>query len=213
MKHRFVSTVVDASTATDVQPGDWNDEHVGQWTGSTGVFPEVLSRDFNSVVSSNSTALTTAFSYSVPARALGTNRMVRLTAFGDFVVGSTVTNTHSYHFLYGAANRWSDITANLPTVQTSGIWEMKAHVAAMGTSDSRRLWGELWVTSAAAATTGIGEVAQPGAASMKTVIAFGSSANFAITTGAPEAVALRFNWANVNSSFSWRKRYAMLELV
>lgn len=214
MKHRFVSTVANGSTATDIQPiRDWNDDHVGQWTGATGVTPEVLVRDANSVVSSNSSAVSTAFTHNIPARSLGTNRMVRLSAFGDFVIGSTVTNTHNYHLFYGAANRWSDVTANIAALQATGVWQMIANVAAMGTSASRRLWGELWLTSAAAATTGTGDVAVAGAGAMKSVFAFASSGNFTVTTGVAETIALRFNWAVANSSFSWRKRYAVLELV
>ena len=214
MKHRFVSTVADGSTATDVQPGDWNDEHLSQWGGTTASIPEVLARDANAVISSNSSALTTGFSFAVPARALGVNRMLRLNVFGDYSVGSTVTNTFNYFLLHGGANRWGDVSANQAAVQATGVWQVTASVMAMGTSGSRRMWGQMWDSSAAAAgTTGIGDIGAVGAAAMRRVAMFGSSSVFTVTTGVAETIALRFNWAVANSSFSWRKRYAMLELI
>lgn len=213
VKHAFNSTVADGSSAGDVRPSNWNDAHVGTVTGSSNAVPEVLTRVFN-VVSSNSSAAVSLINYSVPARTLGTNRMLRFTAYCDVTFGTTaVANNYQIEVFHGGSSRWKDTTSTLAAVGAIAPLTLSACVAALNSSGSRRVWGEILQTSGTAGVFGLGDLTAVGAAARRHMAGFASSASYTITTGAAETLQITFNWTAANSSLSMAMRYGTLELI
>ena len=215
MRHQFVDTSAAATTAGEVQSSNWNADHQGSVAASTSAIPEVLTRTFN-VVSSNSTAVVDLTSYSVPARTLGINRMLRWTAIGTRKQGSTATvGTHRMDVLHGGSSRWADITvAEAVAAGTSQPWFAEVLVGAVNSSGTRFIVGQTGYSSqAGSATFGIGDLSRIGAGGFRMIGQYGSSATFTITTGAAEVFAVKFNWVNLNSSREFKMYYSVLELI
>ena len=213
--HVFVSGVAAGTTATDVRSTDWNAGHQGNVSGTTSAIPEVLTRTFN-IESSNTSAISTFVSYNVPARTLGTNRMLRWTWWGQARNVSTVTNpTFTLNYLHGGVSIWRDLSVGdvNPVSTTPRIVAGQFTIVAINSSGTRSGGGWIVYSSHTAPTFGLGDVLAVGAGSARTINSIGSSATFTITTGVVETFAMQFNWASANSSRSFDYRYGALELI
>ena len=214
IKHAFASGVADGTTAGDVRTTHWNADHVGSISGSTAAIPEVLTRVF-SITSSNTAAATTLVNYAVPARTLGTNRMLRWTMMADVLSGSSLTsNGYTMEVFHGGSSRWKDTFSSMAAV--SAVRKpllMQIDVAALNSSGTRSMSGFIMLSSVAAATFGLGDVAGVGAASVRAMNVIGSSATFTVTTGVAENFVVQHTWLLANSSLSFRMHYGVLELI
>lgn len=214
IRHSFVPTSVAGSTDMDINTSDWNTDHVGSIANSTSAIPEVLTRVFD-VTSSNTSAVSTFLNFSVPARTLGTNRMLRWTMRANAIVGSTAAvNSFNIEYQYAGSSRWKDLYTS--QAAASAVPQCLFHqicIAALNSSGTRIFSGMSWLSSRAVATTGIGDFGTAGAAALMNINSIGSSVTFTITTGATETFIGQFNWSGANSSLSFRMFYGILELI
>lgn len=213
--HVLNSGVADGSTTAEVRPSNWNADHQGSISASTASIPEVLTRVF-SITSSNTSAISTLVNYSVPARTLGINRMLRFTAVGDVLVGTTaVLNGAVFTVSHAGSSRFVDTLTTVAAAQTiRGSWRLQTIVAAVNSSGTRFLNGQICQSSGGtAATFGIGDLSQNAAGGLLNISQFASSGTFTITTGVAEAFVVQRNWSAANSSLSFVMQYGVLELI
>ena len=215
LTHQFVSAVSTVgTTATDVNADDWNDQHWSTLTNSVTAFPEVLLRS-SAFITSNTSVAANIINYSIPARSLSSNRMVRWTGVADVLHGTTaVANNYQLEVRHGGSSRWKDTMTTIAAAETvTRALRMQIHVAATGTSGGRYLWGTLKGSSVAAGAFGLGDFGAVGANGWVQDVQLRSSATYTVTTGAAENITVAFNWVAANSSLSFRFRYGILELV
>ena len=212
--HAFVSAVTDGSTTTEIRPSNWNAGHISTVTNSSLVFPEVLSRVTFSAATSNTSAISTLINYIVPARLLSSNRMLRWTMFADLLRGTTAVINNFGLEIFDNSSRWKSTASTLADALTtdSGLL-MRTYIAALGTSGNRKMWSEIWLSSANGGTFGIGDITALNFGSLRALAWPQSSVVYTVTTGAASTFIVQFNWLAANSSLSFRMRYNVLELI
>ena len=212
--HQFVSAVAAGSTVTDVLSTNWNADHWSTWTNSTATFPETFATTGAGITSSNSSAVSTFVSFVIPARALSSNRMLHLTAFGDYLVGTTaVVNNWNMQVTLNSS-RWVDSITTLAAVGAARQLVMvDVYVAALNSSATLMLWGTLLVSSTNVAPFGVGRINIVGYSGSFSNVMFRSSATFTVTTGAASTLSIQFNWTNANSSLSFTHRSYFIEYI
>ena len=214
ISHQFVSAVADGTTLTEVRSTHWNATHWSTLTNSATAFPEVLLRT-SAFITSNSSVAVNIINFSIPARSLTSNRMVRWTGVADVLHGTTaVANNFQLEVRHGGSSRWKDTMTTIATAETvTRALLMEINVAATGTSGGRYLWGTLRQSSTPAGVFGLGDFGQTAAAGFVHDVHLRSSNGYTVTTGAAENITVAFNWVAANSSLSFRFRYGILELV
>jgi hypothetical protein len=157
----------------------------------------------------NTVVETAIFTGSVPAGALGTDRMVRLTLYGDYLNNSAAGKTVTFRVKYGATTLWGDIspslTGNDPLRRT---WQIELALGAQGASNVQVLSGRAAMTS-----TGVGSVAGIGTlAGTPTFdqLFYGSAAE---DSTAAKTLAVTVQHSAAVSTVSIRRQYAALELL
>ena len=215
--HQFVSAASTVgSTATDVNVDDWNVDHWSTLTNSTKAFPEILQRSTKIGPTSNSSVAVVLSSYLVPARALGTDRILHCTLWGQITLGSTVTNGIRLEVAYNTS-RWADLALNILAVQAIAPWCMETWVYhPTGTSGILAVAGRFIQSSGTAPTFGLGDISQAGAGRIGNMGIFGSSnisSGFTVTTGAASSFVIRANWQVANTSLSVTKLGGLIELL
>ena len=214
MTHQFVVSGADGSTAGEVLHSNWNADHYSTWTNSTGAFPEILSRTGVAVVTSNSSAASTFFSYVLPARVMGTNRTLRYTLFAEDFTGTTaVVNNFRWQVTHNSS-RWVGLSTNelIPNTTTRGTF-LQVWIAALNSSATRKLWGKFIQSSVSLGTFGMGNLTSVGAADPRYNLPIGSSVTYTVTTGAASTFSVQFQWLNANSSLRMTAVYSVLELI
>ena len=212
--HQFVSAVAAGSTATDVLSTNWNADHWSTWTNSTAAFPETFATTGAGITSSNTSAVSTFASFIIPARALSSNRMLHLTAFGDYLVGSTaVANNWNVQVTLNSS-RWIDSISTLAAVGAARQLVMvDVYVAALNSSGTWMLCGTLNVTTTNVAPFGVGRINLAGYSVNHSNVLFRSSATFTVTTGAASTLSIQFKWTGANSSLSFTHRSYFIEYI
>ena len=211
--HQFVSAVADGSTATDVRPSNWNADLHSTWTNSTIAFREVLTRTAG-ITSSNTSAVSTLVSYVLPARVMGTNRMLRWTMMADFTVGSTAVANNFRLEVFHNSSRWADTNSTQAAVSAvPQALFMQVYIAALNSSATRTMWGMVYQSSVAAGVFGLGDATVTAFGDYRHITMIRSSGSYSVTSGAASTFSVGFNWLGANSSLSFRMRYNVLELV
>ena len=214
--HQFVSAVADGTTLTEVRSTHWNAEHWSTLTNSTKAFPEILQRSTKIGPTSNSSAVVVWSSYLVPARALGTDRILHCTLWGQITLGSSVTNGIRLEVAYNTS-RWADLALNNLVVQTITPWRMETWVYhPTGTSGILAVAGQFIQSSGTAPAFGLGDISQAQAGRTANEGIFGSSnisSGFTVTTGVASSFVIRANWQVANTSLSVTKLGGFIELL
>ena len=213
--HQFVSAVAAGSTATDVLSTNWNADHWSTWTNSTAAFPETFATTGAGITSSNSSVVFSTFvSFVIPARALSSNRMLHLTAFGDYLVGSTaVTNDWDMHVILNSSRWVGSITTLAAVGAARQLAMLDVYVTALNSSGTWNLCGTLNVTTTNVAPLGVGRINLAGYSPNHSNVLFRSSATFTVTTGAASTLSIQFKWTGANSSLSFTHRSYFIEYI
>ena len=157
----------------------------------------------------NTAAETAIFTGSVPAGALGTDRMVRLTLFGDYLNNSGAPKTATLRVKYGATTLWGDIGASLAgNDPLRRAWQLELFLGNQGATNNQQLGGRVAMMPTTAAS-----VAGLGAATVTPtydVVFHGSAAE---DSTAAKTLAVTVQHSAAASTVSWRRQYAALELV
>ena len=214
MTHQFVVSVADGSTAGEVFHRNWNADHFSTWTNSTAAFPETFATTGAGITSSNTSAVSTFVSFVIPARALSSNRMLHLTAFGDYLVGSTaVTNDWDMHVILNSSRWIGSITTLAAVGAARQLAMLDVYVTALNSSGTWMLCGTLNVTTTNVAPFGVGRINIAGYSMNHSNVLFRSSATFTVTTGAASTLSIQFKWTGANSSLSFTHRSYFIEYI
>ena len=150
----------------------------------------------------------------IPAGLIGTNRMVKLTAMGDYLWNASNTLRLRVYLRDGAGSNtllFDDTTGTPNLGANRQPWLMELNVAALGAS-SQLLTG--WImapnANAAAPTSGIG-FADVGAGGYQTSI-FADDAASAVDMSAARYLDVTVTWSASSASLSWRLKYATLQV-
>ena len=217
ISHQFVSAVADGTTLTEVRSTHWNAEHWSTITNSTAAFPEIVQRSTQLAAITNSSAQNVLTSFVVPARLLGTNRILHTVDWGYVVFGSTLTAGVRFELRYGTS-RWADISINPSAAAlTTNLWMAETWIYhPTGTSGRLELRGRIDISSVATPVMGLGDISVAGAAGSRLaagLIGSSGSSGFTVTTGAVSTFALSMNWQVANTSLFFRKSGGYIELL
>lgn len=160
-------------------------------------------------VASSSTE-TSIFSQSIAANDLSTDRLLRLTVFGDYLHNNGTGDTLTVRLKLGATTILSDTTNFSATIGAGRQpWQIEALLANAGATNSQYASLRLIAPPAneAAPGTGIGDLEGI------TLGLLGNSAAAAEDTTAARTLDLTVQWSVLHANNSFRKRYAILELL
>ena len=178
-----------------------------QATGLKWAAPGDVARTASLLDVVNSVAETSLFSFSVPANALGTNRMLRLTLFGDYLNNSGATRTVTFKAKYGATTLFNDATLALAASASRRPFRFELQLANQGATNAQVLSGLISLGLAGGTTSGLGDLsALP--ALMNHI--FGASVE---DSTAAKTLDVTATHSAANASISIRRQYACLELV
>lgn len=168
----------------------------------------VIQRTTTLVSVASSVTETTAVSFPVGAGNLGTNRMLRLTVFGDYLSNGSGTSTLTLRVKYGATTLWGDVTAANAVDADVRPMRMQFELAALGSATSQRLQGLVLmgnVNSASVAGQGDIGAAETGAWPVAGTSAENSATELSLV------VTVQHSLSHANTRF--RMHYAVLELI
>jgi hypothetical protein len=174
----------------------------------------ILAREATLISIVSSVAETDIFNFTVPANAMGSNRMLRLTLLGDRLNNSGAAETAPTFRVYtGGTVRYQDAGAALASSATRRVASMVLHFAMQNATDTMIMSASAVYSgaAAAAATTGIGDFAGAG----NTVQSFAIASDGTFTQDTTSNWALRVSWQNGTNAATveFRRHYAVLELV
>ena len=177
----------------------------GNWIAQT---PAFINRVGQSAWS-NTASETTIYTRSIGANLLGSDRMLRLTWFGD-IMNNTASTTPAGTFKvkFGATTLYNDTTVALPVGGTTRMPIMFQVLLANLSTSSQVMNGTMMLGTGGGATTGIGNIGDDETHSTATFI--GSSA---IDTTSSADFAVTWQWNTLNGDLEFRRLYAILELV
>lgn len=179
-----------------------------QAAGLAWASPGDLSRAATLLDVVNTVVETSIFSFSVPANMLGTNRMLRLTLFGDYLNNSGAGSTLNLKVKFGATTLYSEITASFASSAQRRAMNLVLWLAAQNSASAQVLGGLFALASNAAATTGLGDLNAN--ATLSNPIGQATSAE---DSTAAKTLDVLVTHGVAAATISARRFYACLELV
>lgn len=151
----------------------------------------------------------------IPAGLIGTNRMVKLTAMGDYLWNASNTLRLRVYLRDGAGSNTLlfDDTTGTPNLSSSRQpWQMELNLAALGSASSQLLSGTiLWPNfNVAAPASGIGFADAGPAGPLYSIFADDSAS--AVDMSAARYLDVTGTWSTSSASLSWRLKYAALQV-
>lgn len=176
------------------------------WTQFVGVLDRSVTQ--NDVVST--AAETTLYSFSVPGNVLDTQKMLRLTIYGDYLNNSGASRTIIVKVKYGATTLYADTSGSLAANATRHAFRMEFLLGNQNATNAQVLGGNICM-STAGATTGLGDMATVAAATtgIDTDV-YGSSAE---DSTAAKTLDITVKHSASNGSLSIRRQFAILEVL
>lgn len=198
--------------ATSGQVLTWNGS---SWAPSTiSAYPQTLERVTAALDINTTVTETDVYSYSVAGNAMGTDKGLRLTLFGDYLHNNGAGDTVTWRVKFGGTTIFQDTeNFNAEANANRQPWRLDLNLVNAGATNSQFL-NVLYTrdkASQAAPTTGIGN------ATFNAYIAggnlFANSTAAAIDTTTSQTLAISAQWSASSANNSLRRRYAVLELV
>lgn len=153
----------------------------------------------------NTTTETSIYSYSVPAATLDTNRLLRLTIFGDILANSGTPNL-TVRVKFGGTTIYADATANFSASATRRPFFFQILLAGDGATNAQVLGGWLFVGAIGTATTGTGDL---GVDENQGVAPIANTA--ALDQTSAQTLDVTVQWSAANASVECRAKHAVLE--
>ena len=198
IKHPFTSGKADGADATEVQPSNWNDDHVGDNT---------LDRDLTQIEIVNSTTETSIYSKSISAGILGSDGGVRLTIGGTFLNNSGATRNLLFRIKLGATTVLA--TNSFPVVVDADERQWKLDIYFLNSAAAAQKWGASFILGVGTGGTGF-TITDPTSFNMYIGAGYATSAED--TTGALVLdVTAQHSFAH--ASLNIKKEVAVLELI
>ena len=133
IKHPFTSGKADGADATEVQPSNWNDDHVGDNT---------LDRDLTLVQVLNRVDEVSVYSSTIPANLLGTDGGVKLTVTGRYLNNSGADRTLTIKIKLGATTVASFAIGGIATSANRRKWQWDIYF--LNSATAAQKWGGKW---------------------------------------------------------------------
>lgn len=168
---------------------------------ATSIPQIVLDRSTSTVDVANTVTETDLYSFAVSANTLATAKALRLTLLGDFLHNNVAGDTLTARLKFGAATFAMPAYSAEGTVSASrGSFALHAVIANLGATNSQK--------------ADFAMDTQRGGGGSNTSRSFASSDTLgAIDTTAVQTIAVTAQWSVASANNSWRKRYAILEIL
>ena len=182
---------------------------------ATGI--SVYDRVTTAVDVNTSVTETSIYTKSITGNDMSTNKMLRLSAIGDYLHNNAAGDTLTLRVKFGGTTfyAYAGLLGNV-TGAARHPWVLDLRVANLGATNSQMIAGSVITESAdtGAATTGIGQWAVTDAFGQKMSAApLGISTLGTIDTTANQTLDVTVQWSASSANNSWRMRYAVLELA
>lgn len=202
--------------ATTGQPMVWDGS---KWApGSLVLERRTASVDINTTITektlydgANASAGITG--WNIAGNVLGTDKMLRLSLAGDILHNNVNTDTATLKVVWGGTTLFQDSYNFNGFVNVSRVpFFISVYVANLGVTNSQHMWG--WTELPAlnnyvAPTTGIGDINNATFQPWH----FGAASDPVKDTTAAQKLDVTITWSASSANNSWRRRYAVLELV
>jgi hypothetical protein len=110
----------------------------------------------NDIVSN--AAKTAAFSFTVPAAKLGTDKIIKIELWGDYLNNSGSTRVLTLEIAYGATVMWADASTAQTASATRHAWRWEIYLQAQNSASAQAIGGCFQMSNITGATTGIGDL-------------------------------------------------------
>lgn len=193
--------------ATTGQPLVWDG---GKWAPGSLVLDRVQALDI-----AGTGAETTLYSKSISGNQMGTDKMLRLTMFGDILHNSgTGTSTATIKIKFGGTIYFQDSYAFNGFDNANRIpWGLIFHIANLGATNSQAIWGNMdlpALNNYAAPTTGIGDIQN---ATFQPWNMANTQGAMTVDTTTAQTLDITITWSTSSASNSFRRRVGILEIV
>lgn len=156
----------------------------------------------------NTTSVTAVYSKSITGGDMSTNRMLRLLLFGDYLNNSGAGATLTISIEFDGINFHSDSVA-IGTNTGRRAFRLEFEIGNLGATNSQFGGGEVWLSQAGGATTGIGPIDAADAVGGP----IATNGNHAIDTTVAKLLKVVVSHSVADANISFRRKYALLELL
>lgn len=183
------------------------------WQTPTASGISILNRASGTTDVANTASETAIFSHSVTGALMSTDKMLRLTVLGDYLYNNVADQTVTMRVKFGGTTYVQAAAASNVLGADRKPWVLHVDVANLGANNSQMIVADLLTADAdtAAPTTGIGLLDLRQAALGAGVVGITTLATVDTSTAQTLEVSVQWSAASANNSF--RKRFAVLELV
>ncbi len=189
---------------TDINAPEFFDE---AWTQFVGV----LDRQGTQLDINTTNTIQTFYTFSVPANVMDTQKMLRLRLYGDYLNNSGSASTLTVTISFGGTTVYADASTAFTASATRHPFDFEILLANQNATNVQVLGGTLSMGTAAAAATGLGDLAAVIAAAtgFSTPI-FGTGAR---DTTAANTLLVQVTHSINNAATSIRRQFAILEVL
>lgn len=171
---------------------------------------EVLAREVTLINIVSDASETNIFNQTVAANRMETNRMLRLSIFGDFLNNSGGTSAPTIKVKVGGTTIYDDATFAMAAGANRFPVRMQFEFAMQNATNTMHLSGVVGIGNAGGATTGIGNLATD---ESNVDAEVSSGGTFTRDTTSSFAVVVTWTNSASDANISFRRQYAVLELV
>lgn len=181
------------------------------YTEAWAQFVGVLDRQVTQLDHNNSAALTTLYTFSVPANVLDTQKMLRLTLYGDYLNNSGGTSTLRVQCAFGGTTMYDDTCSAQNASATRHPFKFEFLIGNQNSATSQVLGGMLTLGTSVSTTAGLGDLGAViiAATGFNTSI-FGTAA---VNTTSSQTLTISVAHSATSTSTSIRRQMAILEVL
>jgi hypothetical protein len=151
----------------------------------------------------------------IPGASIGANGALRCFLCGDYKNQTGATKTLTLSIVLGATTLWSDTTAGIASSAAGRHeWIMEFTIANCGAQNSNYMTGVWYMSTAAGAVTGIGDLAVTASGTDgPAIVPFGTNGKTAVDTSANQTLTVVATHSAIDANLSIRREYATFELI
>lgn len=177
------------------------------WTQFVGVLDRAVTQ--NDVV--NTAAETSFYSFSVPANVLDTQKMLRLTLYGDYLNNSGAGRTLTIRVKFGGNTYYNDVSGTLAASASRHPFRWEVLLGNRNATNVQSIGGYFSMGIAGGATTGLGDLATFATNTTGFETPFYNDG--AVDTTAARTLEVTVQHSTNNASLSIRRQMAILEVL
>lgn len=162
---------------------------------------------------------TTMFTKTITGGDMSTNKLLRLTAIGDYLNNTGAGRTFEMKVKFGGTTIYDETSSSITAYSDRRPWRLQLELGNLGSASSQFMTGQLRLGSAPAAgvgpATGIGVITDATTAGANTEMlgVFSSNGTHSIATSSNQDLVVTIQHSTNSASLSWRLRYAILEIL